>query len=199
LAEGFRYDDIVYLAGRFRCGGTQTSRRFWWHGAWASTGATTRSRTNWVSSSHTSRYPPPPPPLTYAVWLMALTRLQSSAICITVVSPLSEHPNCEQFLNLTGFRGDGRAVIQNVTHLANKAGPQSDGFSYRPRVKFNGFYANFRAFSQLLLAFFAIGPPNESKLSTASPEQPVEVEHQEQKKLSMSQPQSQIWRSRESL
>jgi hypothetical protein len=40
----------------------------------------------------------------------------------TVVSPQSEYPNSEQFLKVTGFRGDGRAVIPNVTHKANIVG-----------------------------------------------------------------------------
>jgi hypothetical protein len=30
----------------------------------------------------------------------------------TVVSPQSEHPNSDQFLKASGFRGDGRGVIQ---------------------------------------------------------------------------------------
>jgi hypothetical protein len=40
----------------------------------------------------------------------------------TDVSPQSEHPNSEQFLKVTGFRGDGHADIQNVTHEANIVG-----------------------------------------------------------------------------
>jgi hypothetical protein len=36
----------------------------------------------------------------------------------TVVSPQSDHPNSEQFLKVTGFRGDALSY-KNVTHKAN--------------------------------------------------------------------------------
>jgi len=38
----------------------------------------------------------------------------------TVDSPQSGFPQIEQFLKVTGFCGDGRAVIQNVTPIAGK-------------------------------------------------------------------------------
>jgi hypothetical protein len=52
----------------------------------------------------------------------------------TVVSPQSE-----QFLKVTGFRGGGRAVIQNVTHKANIVGSQSERFAFRTIPQSDGF------------------------------------------------------------
>jgi len=61
----------------------------------------------------------------------------------TVDSPQSGFPRIEQFLKVTGFCGDGRAVIQNVTPIANIGGPQSEGFGFGPLVNFRDFERSF--------------------------------------------------------
>jgi hypothetical protein len=68
-----------------------------------------------------------------------------------------------------------------------------------------GLVSNFMEFTLVVerschsSRHFAIGPPIGTSSRDFSPEQPVEVEHQEQKMSLMSQPQSQIWGIRESL
>jgi len=113
----------------------------------------------------------------------------------TVVSPQTEHPNSEQILKVTGFRGDGRPVIQNVTLKANIVGPQSDGFGFWPWVKFHGYYAGFEAFSSFLSA---LCDRTRHQDSFSWRKWADSLESLAKKSL-MSQPQGQIWRSREYL
>jgi len=96
---------------------------------------------------------------------------------------------------VTGFCGDGRAVIQNVTHIANIVGPQSDGFGFWPRVKFYGYYTDFEAYSSSLSALC-----NRTRHQNSySWRKWADSLESLAKKALMSQPQGQIWRSREFL